>query len=221
MFNQINNNTVNSYNLDLTSPKNLLDIKKAWIITRTGKKVTPLAPDFDSIDIIDIAWALSSENRFANHTIYPYSVGQHSYLLADYAIEKGYSSLICRSLLLHDATEAYIKDLPYLLKPFFPDYVKMEKNMAAIIEKKFDLDLSNPIIHNLDRRIAAREIKSLMPNVEAFEIVQEEPLDVYLYCLDHINVFHNFLTIWELCKPDWFPGINWNQVELLIEEIVR
>jgi hypothetical protein len=68
-------------------------------------------PRPEDVNIEDIAIALSREGRFANQTVFPYSVAQHSILV----------SSMCDPAdrfwgLMHDAAEAYCKDLPSPLK---------------------------------------------------------------------------------------------------------
>lgn len=86
------------------------------------------------IDIHDIAIALSREARFNGHTTEFYSVAQHSLFVSnllppDNALEG----------LLHDATEAYMRDIPSPLKKLLFDYQKLEKRMDRAIRKKFGL----------------------------------------------------------------------------------
>lgn len=79
----------------------------SWIQTYTGKRFDPfdIEPMRD-ICIEDIAHALALTNRFTGHTPKPYSVAQHSVLVA---------SLLPPELklwgLLHDAPEAYFADI--------------------------------------------------------------------------------------------------------------
>ena len=105
-----------------------------WLQTYTGKKIDFNNVTEDDICIEDIAEALSKECRFGGHCKKFYSVAQHSYLTAlivtpDYALEA----------LLHDATEAYLKDIPSPLKALLPDYKAIEKRLDAVIRRKFGL----------------------------------------------------------------------------------
>lgn len=82
-----------------------------FIHTYTGKKFRPLEPDLDAIDIRDIAHALAMSARFGGMTRTFYSVAEHSVRV----------SLICPAKdalwgLLHDAAEAYLKDIPQPVK---------------------------------------------------------------------------------------------------------
>jgi uncharacterized protein len=79
--------------------------------TYTGREVHPLDPKPHEISIFDVARSLSQMCRFLGHTRAFYSVAQHSVLV---------SKLVPREDalwgLLHDASEAYLCDLPSPIK---------------------------------------------------------------------------------------------------------
>lgn len=52
-----------------------------WIETFTGRQFFPLEPDFEQVDIRDIAHALSMKCRYTGHVREFYSVAQHSVLM--------------------------------------------------------------------------------------------------------------------------------------------
>ena len=84
--------------------------------TVSGKKINIADPDPSTIDISDIAWALSRMPRFSGHTIpyIPYSVAQHCIRVMKELAPHGPE--IQMYGLLHDAAEAYINDLPSPVK---------------------------------------------------------------------------------------------------------
>ena len=84
--------------------------------TVSGKKVNVSNPDPNTIDISDIAWALSRMPRFSGHTIpyVPYSVAQHCIRVMKELAPHGPEIQLYG--LLHDAAEAYINDLPSPVK---------------------------------------------------------------------------------------------------------
>lgn len=84
--------------------------------TVSGKKIDITHPHPESIDITDIAWALSRMPRFSGHSIpyIPYSVAQHCIQVAKELAPHGYRIQLLG--LLHDAAEAYINDLPSPVK---------------------------------------------------------------------------------------------------------
>ena len=104
------------------------------ILTFSGKFLDYLNPDPEQIDIEDIAIALSREARFCGHTKKFYSVAQHSVF-----VSKLLPPIFSLEGLLHDASEAYCKDLPTPLKNLLPDYQAIEERVDGVIRKKFGL----------------------------------------------------------------------------------
>lgn len=113
--------------------------KWPWLQTYTGKTFFPGNPRPEDIDIVDIAVGLSRENRYNGHTKQPYSVAQHSVIVSrivppEYALWG----------LLHDASEAYVKDLTYSIKSMLPEYKTIEKRTLRVIVEKYGLDWPEP-----------------------------------------------------------------------------
>lgn len=131
-----------------------------WLTTFTGKEFDYLEPTVDSICIEDIAKGLSHECRFAGQINQFYSVAQHcvecSYIVpAQFALEA----------LLHDATEAYCKDIPSPLKWLLDDYKKIERNLDRIIRNKFGLSIfESKEVKHADLVMLATERRDLLPN---------------------------------------------------------
>src|ERR1044072_5937107 len=108
------------------------------IQTYSGQLVDYLDPDPDTIKIEDIAKALSLEVRFHGQCRLHYSVGQHSIMVAGmmplaYKLEG----------LLHDAEEAYVKDLsPHLVgamgRGMVNQYKFIKKKVQKVIREKFN-----------------------------------------------------------------------------------
>lgn len=93
---------------------------KYWIETYTGKTFDYESIESNKIVIEDIAHALSNICRFNGHSLRFYSVCEHSILVAN-EIEKLYpkDKHFILQALLHDATEAYMPDVPKPLKYFW------------------------------------------------------------------------------------------------------
>ncbi len=108
---------------------------KDWILTRSGKHIRPLNPDPDDIVLEDICWALSYEYRFNGHARRGISVGEHS-VLVSFFIHRDYG----HDALLHDGSEAYLKDIPRPVKhsETFGGYRRAEARIQALIYAKFD-----------------------------------------------------------------------------------
>lgn len=118
-------------------------MSKVWLQSWLGKKVDLLEPNPADIDYRDIAHHLAIENRYTGATFRPYSVAQHCVLVAKYAggwDGANYTRLPeARLGLLHDATEAYLKDIhgPLKLTPIFDAYRALEEKWMVTILIKY------------------------------------------------------------------------------------
>ena len=131
----------------------------SWILTRSGRHPDFLDPHPGEIEIFDIAVALSRECRFSGQTRRAYSVAQHS-VLASRIVPEAFA----REALLHDATEAYLRDLSRPLKHLVPEYLRIERRLDRVIRQKFGLpaEKSDPV-DLADRILLATEKRDLMP----------------------------------------------------------
>lgn len=103
-----------------------------WIQTFTGKQYWPIDPRPEDVDIRDIAHALSMLCRFGGHCLKFYSVAEHSVHIARWLYPR-HGARVALCGLLHDATEAYVTDVPRPLKPFLNGYKQTERqNWLAI-----------------------------------------------------------------------------------------
>ncbi|MBR2045999.1 MAG: hypothetical protein IJ958_07685 [Agathobacter sp.] len=108
-----------------------------YITTYTGKKFDPLEPNMDAVDIRDIAHALSLTCRGNGHVKQFFSVGQHCVYCALEAEARGYSKRVILGCLLHDASEAYMSDVPRPFKVVLHEYVEAEDKLIDLIYTKF------------------------------------------------------------------------------------
>jgi len=175
-----------------------------WIMTSRGRMFYPLAPSAEDVDIRDIAHALGAVNRFNGHTREPYSVAQHSILLSLQFEADGPEMALFA--LLHDASEAYLGDVPRPLKqtPAFAPYREAEARLEAVIFGVFGLAAlaqSTAAVARLkaaDRRMLRTEQAQLMPppaagevrdDVEPFKVVID-PWDARTSTLSFLLRFH-------------------------------
>lgn len=112
-----------------------------WIETFTGNKFYYDSIDSNELYIEDIAHALANTIRFGGHAKHAYTVAEHSVHISnlvdpDFALWG----------LMHDATEAYMMDMPSPLKRFIPKYKELEDRLSNHI---FDWFVS-PTIKNLN-----------------------------------------------------------------------
>ena len=134
------------------------ECRNEWILTASGRHVELMNPDPEEIDIVDIAVGLSRECRFTGQCRGFYSVAQHSVLTSRIVSEE-----FALEALLHDATEAFIKDLPSPLKGLLPEYSRIEKVLDRVIRLRFGLpEDPSPEIHRADRILLATEKRDLM-----------------------------------------------------------
>lgn len=142
--------------------------------TASGKSFHPTKPTSDVIDIGDIAHALSNMCRFAGHTKHFYSVAQHSVIVANIVRDHGGSLKEQFHGLLHDATEAYITDMPTPVKRLIPDFKALEDKIYVCVADKFGLDPVLPeIVHTADGIALATEAESLMINSHLWNLPHE------------------------------------------------
>jgi hypothetical protein len=132
-----------------------------WIETYTGKHLHFLDPHVDEIDIEDIAHALSNECRFGGHTRSYYSVAEHCVLVATYC-PKGMELVG----LLHDASEAYLRDIASPIKQYLTNYSAIEEKLMQVIFDKFGIQESwhNPGVKEADTMALKAEARTLLPS---------------------------------------------------------
>ena len=152
-----------------------------WIQTFSGRKFWPIDPRAEDICIEDIAHALSLLCRFAGHCRLFYSVAQHCCL----GVIFGKDMLCTRrnklNFLLHDASEAYLVDLPRPLKrsgQFGELYKKYEGKLEVEIAMKFNLDWPMlPVVREVDTMMLyteRRDLLSLPPEMWLDEVIPFE-----------------------------------------------
>ena len=118
-------------------------------------------------ELNEIFQGLAKINRFNGHTVYPYSVAQHS--INCYMVAQSYHHIqdptFLLQILLHDAAEAYIGDIVRPIKMALRRETNMfddieDKIMAALYRK---LDIEEPtkanmeLMKELDLRMAVTE----------------------------------------------------------------
>src|ERR687897_2976407 len=87
-----------------------------YLQTVSGRWVNPFDPDPRQLDAGDIARALANQCRFGGHCRTFYSVAQHSVIVSELVEQRGGDAEGAVGALMHDATEAYLGDMPHPLK---------------------------------------------------------------------------------------------------------
>ncbi len=138
---------------------NIFDAPKDCIRTNTGLYMNVFEPTSEMICVEDIAHALASLPRFGGHINKHYSVAQHSVKCCEWAI----SLEDKKAALMHDASEAYMLDIPTPIKAKLPDYKMYEANLMVFIANKygFQFPLSESV-HAIDREMLEYEWENLV-----------------------------------------------------------
>ena len=138
-----------------------MSLTHPYIWTATGKKlvIEDLKPEM--IDIKSIAYGLAKECRFGGQIEGFYSVARHSLILRE-ALRGYLPRTDWIYVLLHDAAEAYLRDMLKPIKLCLPDYNRLEAKMMEVILQRFNLPGPFPgIIKQFDTRIVLDEAKAL------------------------------------------------------------
>lgn len=129
------------------------------IRTFSGIYMNVFEPTSEMICIEDIAHALSHQCRFGGHLPVFYSVAQHS-LNCSYLIENKELKL---AALLHDASEAYLLDIPRPIKQQLSNYKDIEDKLMRIIGDKFGFEYPlHPDVKRIDEEMLQTEWNCLM-----------------------------------------------------------
>ena len=152
-----------------------------FIETYTGRAFYPLEPDPASISIIDIAHGLSLQCRYGGQISDFYSVAEHSVLLAMYteSVLKG-TVLDCLQILMHDAPESYMIDIPRPVKQYMPDYRKWDHGIDECIRSWLSIDgFKRPEFQDeIDGRIILDERAQLKSDSGLEWGIKGEPLGI-------------------------------------------
>jgi uncharacterized protein len=137
------------------------------IRTFHGNYINPCEPEADMISIGDIAHALSMQPRFGGHLPMFYSVAQHCVLAAEYV-----SNEHRLAALLHDASEAYLIDVPRPVKRQLLNYKEIEDKLMTVIADKFGFQWPlHESIKRADETMLRLEWECLMLGGDAWETI--------------------------------------------------
>ena len=106
--------------------------------TVSGKFIWPLDPRPEEIDYVSVARGLSTECRYGNQSPYPIPVAWHSVALSHVVPPK-----YAQAALIHDASEAYLKDIPRPIRrqePLKSVYDAIEDKLLRTCFTHFDVD---------------------------------------------------------------------------------
>lgn len=166
-----------------------------WLQTYSGVQFWPLDAREEEVRIRDIAHALAQQCRFSGHTRQFYSVAQHSVEVSRHCPPE-------RALwgLLHDASEAYLLDLPTPLKhlPEMSAYRAAERRLQRVIYTSFGLHGTPPAsVKRADLLMLATEAAHFVWPQVAPWIALPNPLPIHLIPLSPVQAEMAFLQRFE------------------------
>lgn len=130
-----------------------------WMQTWSGRTFWPLDPRAAEVDPRDVAHALSMLCRYGGHVDRFYSVAEHCVLMS-----RAVAPEHALAALLHDATEAYVVDVPRPLKAHLRQYRAIEDRVWLAVAERFGIHPGIPFeVHDADDRILLTERDALMP----------------------------------------------------------
>ena len=119
-------------------------------------------------DIKEIAHVLSNICRYNGHSLYFYSVALHSALCANICKHTG-NFKAALALLLHDASEVYITDIPGPLKGIFGNVFQAVENIQSHIYKRYGIDESDSkiidVVKEIDMKMCYTEMRQQNPRL--------------------------------------------------------
>lgn len=125
----------------------------SFITTYSGRHFNLVNINATSINIHDIANALSNICRFTGHLKHFYSVAQHSVHCSEIVAPE-----LAFEALMHDAAEAYLGDVSAPLKALLPDYRRIEKQVEKVLRWKYSLpEFESPDVKHADLVMLATE----------------------------------------------------------------
>jgi hypothetical protein len=155
-----------------------------YLQTVSGRWVNPFEPDPDQLDIGDIARALANLCRFGGHSRVFYSVAQHSVIVSELVEQRGGGAEDAFAALMHDATEAYLGDMPHPLKhrsALGEAFRAAEGDLERAIRARFRIKPDVAEIKRADRALLATERRTFSADSWHWpELEGVEPLDLVL-----------------------------------------
>lgn len=174
-----------------------------FMATYTGRKFWPLDPRADEVHIEDIAHALSMQCRYGGHSLQFYSVAEHSVHIYRWLAAGNYAPNVRLAGLLHDATEAYVADVPRPLKRHLAGYKDAEALVWRAVAERFGLmgyeDDLPAVVHEGDNRILGDEVARLMVPM-GWHAKHDDPIGAEIECWPPQRAEAEFLRAFYHCE---------------------
>jgi 5'-deoxynucleotidase YfbR-like HD superfamily hydrolase len=174
------------------------------ILTISGRAIDPWEMTEDDVDIMDIAHSLSLQCRYAGHVPSFYSVAEHCVRAVELRAQAARlitddlrGDITSRSILLHDAEEAYFQDLvsPTKRRPELQAYVAASARAQAVIASKYSC---LPLVDGEHQKEVQRYDR------EAYEWERSNIRCGSLVGLPPEEAKASFLGMWYLVRPSTF-----------------
>ena len=149
-------------------------------------------PKPDQFTFADITRGLCREHRFCGQTSSPFTVAMHLLNCLEVAKRDGVDPETMKAVLMHDASEAFLRDIPKPLKVLLPDYQYIEKAISNVIYEKYGINMTDPAIkkyvHDVDLEMLINEKHALfVPDKYAWpdeHNVRRHAINLYDWCDD-------------------------------------
>jgi hypothetical protein len=155
-----------------------------YLQTVSGRWVNPFEPDPEQLDPHDIARALANQCRFGGHCRVFYSIAQHSVIVSELVEQRGGDVEDVFAALMHDASEAYLGDMPHPLKhrsALGAEFKAAEDHLEQVLLDRFSIKADVPEIKRADRALLATERRAFSEETWHWpELEGVEPLDLEL-----------------------------------------
>lgn len=176
---------MNTETIDPLNPNGYTLLNSSSVIkTYTGRWFDVFNPDIEGIHITDIAKSLSKQCRFSGHTQLFYSVAEHS-VACSLIVPEEYRL----AALLHDASEAYLVDVPRPIKKKLIGYKEIEDGVMTAIAKKYGFDYPfHDCIKLADEFLLEKEWGLLMHKNTSIESTMPESKA----CETFLQLFHQY-----------------------------
>ena len=183
------------------------EMQTPFIETYTGKLFHFLDPKPWELDIQDIAHALSNTCRYGGHCDKFYSVAEHSVYVSDLL-----PSEFKMQGLLHDASEAYLVDLPRPIKDYLPGYRQMEDQIMRVVANAWHFEWPmHPMVKAVDTLLLSEESFDLTKSQgTAFSWFPNRPgpIGLHIQCLPPEKAKDLFLERFEILWKDTLQKLS-------------
>jgi uncharacterized protein len=155
-----------------------------YLQTVSGRWVNPFDPDPGQIELTDIARMLANLCRFGGHCRTFYSVAQHCVIVSQLMEERDGTTEEALAALMHDASEAYLGDLPHPIKhrsQLGAAFREAEGPLERVIRDRFSITDASTAVKPPDRALLATERRAFSDERWHWpELAGVEPLDLEL-----------------------------------------